>query len=92
MIKSSFTWYLYDGIHALNLVKEIKISILCRIPAEFLKDIIRINAFGFLSLKQIFYLKKVLKKFRNYFIKECPDKAVLVDYYGFHIFARLAKN
>lgn len=61
-------------IHASNLVKEIKsISSLCRISAvgggnlksvadEFLEDIVNINAFGFLPLKQVFYLKKVLKK------------------------------
>ncbi|MDR0820022.1 MAG: hypothetical protein LBN19_00560 [Endomicrobium sp.] len=92
-------------IHASNLVKEIKnINPLCRISAvggdnlksvadKFLEDIVSINAFGFLPLKQIFYLKKVLKKLESYFIKERPDKAVLVDYYGFHIFvARLAKK
>ncbi|GHT09522.1 hypothetical protein AGMMS49532_07780 [Endomicrobiia bacterium] len=92
-------------IHASNLVKEIKsISPLCRISAvgggnlksvadEFLEDIVNINAFGFLPLKQVFYLKKVLKKLETYFVKECPDKVVLVDYYGFHIFvAKLTKK
>ncbi|MDR3256295.1 MAG: lipid-A-disaccharide synthase [Endomicrobium sp.] len=92
-------------MHASNLVKEIKnINPLCHVSAiggnnlkstadEFLEDIVNINAFGFLPVKQIFYLKKVLKKLEKYFIKERPDKIILVDYYGFHIFiARLAKK
>ncbi|MDR3274468.1 MAG: lipid-A-disaccharide synthase [Endomicrobium sp.] len=92
-------------MHASNLVKEIKkIYPLCRVSAmggnnlklaadEFLEDIVNINAFGFLPLKQIVYLKKVFNKLKPYFIKERPDKVILVDYYGFHIFvAKLAKK
>ncbi|MCA6079554.1 MAG: lipid-A-disaccharide synthase [Endomicrobium sp.] len=92
-------------IHASNLVKEIKnINPSCHISAvggdnlkliadEFLEDIVSINAFGFLLVKQFFYLKRVLKKLADHFSEKCPDKVILVDYYGFHIFvARLAKK
>jgi lipid-A-disaccharide synthase len=92
-------------IHASNLVKEIKnINPLCYISAtggnnlksivdEFLEDIVNINAFGFLPLRQILYLKKVFNKLKYYFYEYRPDKIILVDYYGFHIHvARLAKK
>jgi lipid-A-disaccharide synthase len=92
-------------MHACSLVREIKkISPSCHVCAvggnnlrsivdKFLEDIVNINAFGFFSLKKAFYLKKVFDKLKYYFIKERPDKIVLVDYYGFHIFiARLAKK
>ncbi|GHT49787.1 lipid-A-disaccharide synthase [Endomicrobiia bacterium] len=84
-------------IHAANLIKEIKkISPSCHISAiggnnlkftvdEFLEDIVNINAFGILTLKQVLYLGKVLKKLEEYFSKNHPDKIILVDYYGFHI-------
>jgi lipid-A-disaccharide synthase len=92
-------------IHASNLVKEIKnINPLCRISAvggdnlksivdDFLEDIVNIHAFGFLPIKQIVYLKKVLKKIENHFSKDRPNKIILVDYYGFNIYiARFAKK
>lgn len=96
---------LSGDIHASDLMKEIKkVNPLCRISAvggvnlklvadKFLDNIVSINAFGFLPIKQFLYLKKVLKKLENYFIEEHPDKIILVDYYGFNIFvARLAKR
>ncbi|MDR1400880.1 MAG: hypothetical protein LBI98_00980 [Endomicrobium sp.] len=92
-------------IHASDLIKEIKkISPLCYVSAvggvnlrlvtdEFLDNIVSINAFGFLPIKQFLYLRRVLKKLKSYFVKECPDKIILVDYYGFNIFvARLARK
>jgi lipid-A-disaccharide synthase len=92
-------------IHASSLVKEIKnINPLCHISAiggnnlkymadNFLEDIVHIHAFGFLTIKQLFFFKKLLKKLENYFRKNRPDKIILVDYYGFHIhIARLAKK
>ncbi|MDR2676849.1 MAG: lipid-A-disaccharide synthase [Endomicrobium sp.] len=92
-------------IHACNLVKEIKkINPLCHICAvggndlklivdEFFENIVDMGVFGFLSLKQFFYLKKVLSKLKRYFTEKPPDKIILIDYYGFHIFvAKFAKK
>ena len=70
---------LSGDIHASDLMKEIKkVNPLCRISAvggvnlklvadKFLDNIVSINAFGFLPIKQFLYLKKVLKKLENYF-------------------------
>lgn len=92
-------------IHAANLVKEIKhlnpnIYIystggdnLKSVTDEFIEDIVNINAFGFLPIKEFFFLKKTLKKLKTLFTMQKPDKVILVDYYGFHIFvAKLAKK
>jgi lipid-A-disaccharide synthase len=92
-------------IHASNLIKEVKkINPLCFVSStggdnlkavcdNFIEDIVNINAFGFLPIKQIFYLNKVFKKIKKYFLENRPDKIILVDYYGFHIHvARLAKS
>ncbi|MDR2398927.1 MAG: lipid-A-disaccharide synthase [Endomicrobium sp.] len=92
-------------IHASNLIKEIKkINHSCLITStggnnlktvsdNFIEDIVNINAFGFLPIKQVFYLKKVFKKIKEHFLENHPDKVILVDYYGFHIHvARLAKK
>jgi lipid-A-disaccharide synthase len=92
-------------IHAANLVREIKkINPQCRVYCAggnnlksvsdvFIEDIVNINAFGFLPVKQIFFLKKLLGKLENLFLTEKPDKIILTDYYGFHIFtAKLAKR
>jgi lipid-A-disaccharide synthase len=84
-------------IHASNLIKEIKkINPSCFVSStggnnlksvcdNFIEDIVNINAFGFLPIKQVFYLKKVFKKIKKYFLENRPDKIILVDYYGFHI-------
>jgi lipid-A-disaccharide synthase len=92
-------------IHAANLIKEIKnMDPLCYVTAiggnnlklivdEFLENIVNINAFGFLLVKQVFYLKKILNVLKKRFNNNRPDKIILVDYYGFHIhIARLAKQ
>ncbi|MCA6070571.1 MAG: lipid-A-disaccharide synthase [Endomicrobium sp.] len=92
-------------IHASNLVREIKELIpSCHISAiggnnlkliadDFLEEIVSISAFGILRVKQALYLGKALKKLEEYFSKNCPDKIILVDYYGFHIHvAYLAKK
>jgi lipid-A-disaccharide synthase len=92
-------------VHALNLIKEIKkINPLCFVSStggnnlkaisdSFIEDIVNINAFGFLPIKQAFYLRKVFEKIKKHFWKNRPDKVILVDYYGFHIHvARLAKS
>jgi lipid-A-disaccharide synthase len=92
-------------IHASDLIKEIKkIKSSCFVSStggnnlkavcdSFIEDIVNINAFGFLPIKQVFYLKKVFKKIKKYFLENRPDKIILVDYYGFHIHvARLAKS
>jgi lipid-A-disaccharide synthase len=92
-------------IHASCLVKEIKkINPSCYICAiggnnlksssdEFLEDIVSINAFGILTLKQALFLRKVFKRLEEYFNNNHPDKIILVDYYGFHIrVAYLAKK
>lgn len=92
-------------IHASNLVREIKKLVpSCHIAAiggnnlklvadDFLEEIISISAFGVLRVKQVLYLRKVLKKLEEYFSKNRPDKIILVDYYGFHIHvAYLAKK
>ncbi|MCL1972013.1 MAG: lipid-A-disaccharide synthase [Endomicrobia bacterium] len=92
-------------IHAANLVREIKkINPSCYISCaggtnlksvsdNFIEDIVNINAFGFLPVKQIFFLKNVLKKLVKYFETEKPEKVILTDYYGFHIHvAKAAKK
>ncbi|MDR1662925.1 MAG: lipid-A-disaccharide synthase [Endomicrobium sp.] len=92
-------------VHATNLVKEIKKinslyfvssaggNNLKAISDSFIEDIVNINAFGFLPIKQVFYLRKVFKKIKKHFLENRPDKVILVDYYGFHIHvARLAKS
>ncbi|MDR0822898.1 MAG: lipid-A-disaccharide synthase [Endomicrobium sp.] len=92
-------------IHLTNLVKEIKKiepsahiigeggRYLKEVCDEFICDIVNINAFGFLPIKQIFFLKKVLKQIKKVFLEQKPDKVILTDYYGFHIIvARLAKS
>ncbi|MDR2644471.1 MAG: lipid-A-disaccharide synthase [Endomicrobium sp.] len=91
--------------HASNLIKEIKkINPSCFVSSaggnnlkavsdSFIEDIVNINAFGFLPIKQAFYLRKVFKKVKRHFLENRPDKVILVDYYGFHIHvARLAKS
>jgi lipid-A-disaccharide synthase len=92
-------------IHASNLVKEIKkMDPFCYISSvggdnlkivsdNFIDNIVNINAFGFLPIKQVLYLNNVLKKIKKLFFETRPDKIILVDYYGFHIhIARLAKS
>ncbi|MDR3071263.1 MAG: lipid-A-disaccharide synthase [Endomicrobium sp.] len=92
-------------MHASSLVKEIKnINHSCRVSAvggnnlksiadDFLEDIVNINAFGLVTINQVIYLRKVLKKLKNHFVKERPDKVILVDFYGFHIHvSKLAKK
>lgn len=92
-------------IHASNLVREIKkMQPSCHISCTggthlkavsdtFIEDIVNINAFGFLPVKPFFFLKSVLKKLVIYFETEKPDKVILTDYYGFHIFvAKAAKK
>jgi lipid-A-disaccharide synthase len=92
-------------VHASNLIKEIKkINPSCFVSStggnnlksvsdSFIEDIVNINAFGFLPIKQAFYLRKVLKEIKKHFLENRPDKVILVDYYGFHIHvARLAKS
>lgn len=92
-------------VHASNLIKEIKkINPSCfvlsaggnnlkAVSDSFIEDIVNINAFGFLPIKQAFYLRKVFKKIKRHFLENRPDKVILVDYYGFHIHvARLAKS
>jgi lipid-A-disaccharide synthase len=92
-------------IHAANLVRAIKeLDPSCFITSAggnnlksvsdtFLEDIVNINAFGFLPVKQFFFLKDVLKKISQYFETEKPDKVILTDYYGFHIHvAKAAKK
>ncbi|MDR1122690.1 MAG: lipid-A-disaccharide synthase [Endomicrobium sp.] len=92
-------------VHASNLIKEIKKinplyfvsstggNNLKAVSDNFIEDIVNINAFGFLPIKQVFYLRKVFKKIKRHFLDNRPDKVILVDYYGFHIHvARLAKS
>ncbi|MDR3243322.1 MAG: hypothetical protein LBT79_01080, partial [Elusimicrobiota bacterium] len=96
---------LSGDIHAAQLIREIKkIAAQTYISAQggdnlksvadnFFEDIVHINAFGFLPIKQFFFLKRVLKKIELHFIERKPDKIILVDYYGFHIhIAALAKR
>ncbi|MDR0617735.1 MAG: hypothetical protein LBG23_03100 [Endomicrobium sp.] len=96
---------LSGDIHAANVIKEIKnINQNCHVIAlgsnnlkcvsdYFIEDIVNINAFGLLSLKQILYFKKLLKKVSSILSIERPSKIILLDYYGFHIhIARLAKK
>jgi lipid-A-disaccharide synthase len=60
---------------------------------EFLFDVVDINAFGFLPIRQIFILRRVLAKIKESFLRCKPDKVVLVDYYGFNVqVAKLAKS
>ncbi|MDR0486597.1 MAG: hypothetical protein LBH29_07760 [Elusimicrobiota bacterium] len=64
-----------------------------RVAGIFIEDIVHINAFGFLPIKQIFFLIKVFKKVKTFFSDNRPDKIILIDYYGFHIhLAKLAKK
>jgi lipid-A-disaccharide synthase len=92
-------------VHASNLIKEVKkINPSCFVSStggnnlkavsdSFIEDIVNINAFGFLPIKQAFYLRRVFKKIKRHFLENRPDKVILVDYYGFHIHvARLAKS
>jgi len=84
-------------IHAGNLVKSIKkINSENKVFAiggtqlkasadSFIEDIVNIDAFGFLPIKQIYLLKKVLKKVEKCLIENKITKVVLVDYYGFNI-------
>ncbi|MDR1417860.1 MAG: hypothetical protein LBI80_01675 [Endomicrobium sp.] len=96
---------LSGDIYAANVIKEIKIKNRnCKVLAlggnnlksvsdYFIEDIVNINAFGLISLKQILYFKNLLKKLEFIFTTQRPDKIVLVDYYGFHIhLAKLAKK
>ena len=65
---------LSGDIHAADVIKEIKnINPNCQIFAlggnnlknvsdHFIKDIVNINAFGLISLKQFLYFKKLLKE------------------------------
>ncbi|MDR2396077.1 MAG: hypothetical protein LBD57_05705 [Endomicrobium sp.] len=94
---------LSGDICAADVIKKIKdINQNCRVIAlggnnlkcaadYFIEDIVNINAFGLISLKQILYFKKLFKKLVSILILERPNKIVLVDYYGFHIhIAKLA--
>ena len=88
-------------IHAANLIKEIKKlyssenknaqiyavggNNLKTTADVFMEDIVNLNAFGFFPLKQIFFLKEVLKKIKNIFVDKKINKVILVDYYGFNI-------
>ena len=91
--------------HAAGLVREIKkLNPSCFVSCtgganlksvsdNFIEDIVNINAFGFLPVKQFFFLKGVLKRLVAYFETEKPDKIILTDYYGFHIHvAKAAKK
>ena len=91
-------------IHAANLIKAIKKNSVYKIYAiggnqlkaiadEFIEDIVNINGFGFLPIKQIFYLKNIFKIVKNCLINNKTDKVILVDYYGFNIhLAKLANS
>jgi len=92
-------------MHAANLVKAIKeinssIKIFCiggnRLKKEcdfFLEDIVNLNAFGFFPLKQILFLKKLLKKIELNLKENKINKVILTDYYGFNIhIAKVAKQ
>lgn len=92
-------------IHAGNLVKSIKKinkenkvfaiggTQLKQQTDYFIEDIVNIDAFGFLPIKQIYFLKKVLKKVEKCLIENKITKVVLVDYYGFNInLAKLAHS
>ena len=90
-------------IHAGNLAKSIKkINLENKVFAiggnqlkkqadYFIEDIVNLDAFGFLPIKQIYFLRKVLKKVEKHLIENKITKVVLVDYYGFNInIAKLA--
>jgi len=91
-------------IHAANLIKFIKKNSdykvyaiggnqLKTIADKFIEDIVNINGFGFLPLKQIFFLKKIFKIVKTYLIEQKISKVILVDYYGFNIhLAKLANS
>lgn len=92
-------------IHLAALVKELKkidenilISAiggdnLKAVSDAFIADIVHINAFGFLPIKQILSLKKVYAQVKKLFLSQKPDKVILTDYYGFNIrIAWLAKS
>ena len=88
-------------IHAANLIKEIKKIYFSKnknvkvfavggnnlksVTDGFVEDIVNINAFGFFPLKQVFFLKNVLKKIKRIFLEQKISKVILVDYYGFNI-------
>lgn len=91
-------------IHAANLVKSIKKNSNYKVYAiggnqlkvvadTFIEDIVNINGFGFLPIKQIFYLKKIFKIVKKYLVENKINKVILVDYYGFNIhLAKLAHS
>lgn len=91
-------------IHAANLIKAVKKNSTYKIYAiggnqlkniadEFIEDIVNINGFGFLPIKQIFYLKNIFKIVKKYLVEKKIDKVILVDYYGFNIhIAKLANR
>ena len=92
-------------IHAANLVKAIKeinssTKIFCiggnqlkKVCDVFLEDIVNLNAFGFFPLKQILFLKKLLKKIEQTLTENKITKVILTDYYGFNIhIAKVAKK
>lgn len=92
-------------IHAGNLVKSIKkinpSNIVFSVGGNqlklnsdfFVEDLVNIDAFGFVIIKQIYFLKKVLNKIGKCFIDNKINKVILVDYYGFNInVAKLAHS
>ena len=92
-------------IHAANLITAIKkennsAKVFCiggnrlkNVCDVFLEDIVNLNAFGFFPIKQILFLKKLLKKIENILIEKKITKVILTDYYGFNIhIAKVAKN
>jgi lipid-A-disaccharide synthase len=96
---------LSGDICAADLIKEIKkINPSCIIHSIggqnlkevsdiFMADIVNIGAFGFIPIKQIIILKKILAQIKKHFLSNKPSKIILVDYFGFHIhLARLAKK
>jgi lipid-A-disaccharide synthase len=84
-------------IHAGNLVKSIKknnpANIVFAVGGNqlklnsdfFVEDLVNIDAFGFVIIKQICFLRKVFYKLKKYLIDNKIQKVVLVDYYGFNI-------
>ncbi len=92
-------------IHAGNLVKSIKkinpSNVVFAVGGNqlklnsdfFVEDLVNIDAFGFVIIKQIYFLKKVLNKIKKCFIENKINKVILVDYYGFNInVAKLAHS
>lgn len=84
-------------VHAANLINSIKkinssIKIFCiggnqlkKVCDVFLEDIVNLNAFGFFPIKQILFLKKLLKRIEKILIENKINKVILTDYYGFNI-------